>query len=398
MKFKIFYLVTLALIFSCSNSDINDLILTNANIININSGEVKLANISIRGNKINNLNSEISKSKRTIDLKGKFVIPGLWDMHVHVHGNQKKLKQFVDNGVLGIRDMGARNTSSVDSLIKWQKIKKYEIPEIQYVGLFYSDTSCFKGHQNIAAYKDLLQSIAYAKKVKTSFYKIHNCFPDNLLPQLDSLATLNNLKIVGHIPEGIELIEYITKFNISSVEHISILLRALSFRKVNPLNMMQATAKLDGLYLDSLIVAMKNNKVAFSPNLLSEKVFLDSYPEDKRPLGEALLRRYMAYTNRIANGNVLMFVATDTGLENIEAGVSLHEELELLSKAGLTNLQVLQSATISPLKYLYEGKYVYPFGVGSEANFLILNENPLEDIRNTKDIYAIINNGTIKIK
>lgn len=88
-----------------------------------------------------------------------------------------------------------------------------------------------------------------------------------MVEDLVKLTNAAGLKVVGHIPQGIDAIEY-AKFGVSSIEHVSVLVRALSQRKTNPLNMIQAIGLLDGKYIDDLALAMKSNGVAFSPNLL----------------------------------------------------------------------------------------------------------------------------------
>ncbi|WP_460219957.1 amidohydrolase family protein [Psychroserpens sp. MEBiC05023] len=397
MKVKIVCFLSLILIFSCSNSEVNDLVLINANIIDVNTGEISKGTLTINEGLIVE-NPKILKAKSIINLEGKYIIPGLWDMHVHIHGNKQKLKQFFNYGVLGVRDMGARIKSNVDSLIKWKQLNNKAIPEIEYAGLFYSDTTCFNGHQHISKFDDVIKSINYTKSIGAKFYKLHNCYPDNLIPILDSLAKKNNIKIVGHIPEGVDILQYIREFDISSIEHISVPIRAISFQNKNPLNMMQAISKFDGSFLDTLAIEMKNSHTAFSPNLLSEKEFLKSYSEEQKPLGEALYDRYKKYTKRFASQGVLILASTDTGLESIEAGKSLHQELELLSEAGLTNLEVIQTATINPMKYLNDKKHINPLELGSNANFVVLNSNPIDNISNTSDIHSVIKNGQFELK
>ena len=402
MKFYFFIpvIIIYGISLSCSAPSNLDIVLQNALLIDPYSGEIKKSNISISNGQILQITDDHILGTEVIDLSGKYVLPGFWDMHVHTHGNKKALLQFVENGVIGIRDMGSFSKSNVDSLVKWKKegslSKRFEVPEIYYAGLINSDSTCYAGHNHIGSTEELVASMDYLREIGSSIYKIHNCFPDEWMPKLDSLSALYQFNIVGHIPEGLDPIQY-CKYNISSIEHIGIPLRALSFRSESPVELIEGVNLLDGTYLDSLARIMVKNNIAFSPNLLSEKIFLNSYSEEQRPMGEALFQRYLNYTKRLSDLGVMIFVSTDTGLENIEPGISLYQEMALLHEAGLDNLKIIQAATINPLLYLNHKDHSKIYTPGSQANLIIFDHNPLEDLA-LSHVYAICHNGKIFFK
>ena len=154
---------------------------------------------------------------------------------------------------------------------------------------------------------------------------------------------------------------------------------------------------MDGNYLDSFAQVLKKGKIALTPNLRSEYLFIQQYPENQKHLGEALYGRYKNYTKRLLDSGVLLLAGSDFGLEGLEPGLSIHEELVLLSEAGMSSLQVLQIATLNPIIYLRQEENISPISVGETANFLILNENPLEDIKFTRSIYGIVNSGILQL-
>ena len=387
-------IILLSLTMGCQNE--SSLILENANIINVATGTIDTYNVLIKGTKISKISKEHLGGDNSIDLKEKYIIPSMWDMHVHIQGDRSKLSKFFDQGVLGIRDLGAFRLESVDSLVKWKRElnenKSIQLPVVEYAGLINNDTTCYQGHRHIANYKDLLDSYNYSKDIGSSYYKVHNCFPYHLLPQLDSLAQINNFKFGGHIPEGIDPLQYINQFdNINSIEHVSVLLRALSFRKENPLNITEAVRLLDGTYLDSLAHTMKEKNIAFTPNLLSEVEFIKSYPEAQKHLGENLLKKFRAYVKRLSDHGVILLAGTDNNIESDDE-VTLFQELALLSQAGLTPLQVLQSATINADKTM--GKPLNLVQENMAARFIILNNNPLEDLTALQSVSGIVQYGS----
>ncbi len=393
MKETLIVVLILSLFLGCKEP--SAYVIENVQIVDLKSGETNSYNLLIRDDKIERLSNEKIKGFRKIDLKGKYLMPSLWDMHVHLHADRSKLTNYFRNGVLGLRDMGAFTTPEVDSLVKWntelRKDPSLRQSHIAYAGLINNDTTCYHGHRNIGDYQDLIDSYRYLDEIGSSFYKIHNCFPYELLPQLDSIAEVQNFAFGGHIPEGMDPLEYVKEFdNINSIEHVSVLLRALNNRKEMPLTLMEAVTLLDGGYLDTLAVAMKEKNIAFTPNLLSEVEFIDSYPEEQKHLGEAFLARLNNYVKRIAEHGVLILAGTDSGLDS-DPDVTLYKELELLSAAGLSNLQVLQTATINADMAL--GQAVNLITERSEASFVILDHNPLEDLSTLKHVFGIVHNG-----
>ena len=374
----------------------SSLVLQNARIINVKTGEIAAFDILIEGTRIAKISEEELSGTHRVNLEGNYIIPALWDMHVHLHGDRSKLDQLFDHGVLGVRDLGAFEAKGIDSLITWKrklvKDPTFRIPEIVHAGYINNDTTCYEGHLHVNTYKELVESASYLSEIGSSFYKVHNCFPDELLPQLDSLATVNEFVFGGHIPEGIDPLQYVRQFeNINSIEHMSVLLRGVSFREEQPLNLIEAVTLLDGPYLDSLAVLMKEKNISLTPNLLSEVAFIKSYPEDKKEIGEAFLLRLMKYAKRFSEHGVNILAGTDTGSE-FEAGKSLYQELELLSEAGFSNLEVLQAATMNA-DYA-NGRIPNLIKENSSASFIILNENPLEAGLTAESLVGIVHKGT----
>ena len=87
---------------------------------------------------------------------------------------------------------------------------------------------------------------------------------------------------------------------------------------------------------------------------------------------------------------------TDTPIGYLTPGYSLHKELELLSEAGLSNLEVLKSATITPAEFFGIEDQMGTIEVGKLADLVILNGNPLESISNTQNIHKVIAKGKIQ--
>ena len=93
---------------------------------------------------------------------------------------------------------------------------------------------------------------------------------------------------------------------------------------------------------------------------------------------------------------VRIIAGTDTPIGYLTPGYSLHKELELLAEAGLSNIEVLRSATITPAEFLGLEDQIGTIEVGKLADLVILDKNPLESISNTQSIHRVISKGQIQ--
>jgi len=98
-------------------------------------------------------------------------------------------------------------------------------------------------------------------------------------------------------------------------------------------------------------------------------------------------------TGRMQDKGIPIAAGTDTPIGLSVPGYSLHSELEMLVKAGLSPLEALGSATVRPAEYFSLQNELGSIDVGKKADMVLLDKNPLDDIRNTKTIAAVISKG-----
>jgi imidazolonepropionase-like amidohydrolase len=113
--------------------------------------------------------------------------------------------------------------------------------------------------------------------------------------------------------------------------------------------------------------------------------------EDRKRVFE----KELELTGRLVGAAVPLLAGTDSPAPNAVPGFSLHDELELLVRAGLSPLQALQAATIQPARFLGIQSSSGTVERGKRADLVLLDANPLVDIRNTRRIAAVILNGTL---
>jgi len=108
--------------------------------------------------------------------------------------------------------------------------------------------------------------------------------------------------------------------------------------------------------------------------------------------------RELSLVRAMQRAGVKILAGTDTPSPYVFPGSSLHDELELLVKAGLTPLQALQAATLRPAEYLGMADRLGTIAPGKLADLLLLSGDPVADIANTRRIEAVIHNGRMHLR
>jgi imidazolonepropionase-like amidohydrolase len=115
----------------------------------------------------------------------------------------------------------------------------------------------------------------------------------------------------------------------------------------------------------------------------------DSLPMEKR------LQRRLELLSAMHDQGVKFLAGTDVANPYVFPGFSLHDELEYMVKAGFTPIEALQTATINPAIFLHKENELGTVEKGKLADLVLLDFNPLENISNTKKIFAVILDGKL---
>ncbi|MCK5682830.1 amidohydrolase family protein, partial [bacterium] len=430
-----------------------DLIIKNINIIDLEKFELKEdQTIIITGNRITSISdySATNKLQATyvIDGSDKYIIPGLWDMHTHVLANFEKgsfkqvpnptyLENFnklmVANGVLGFRDMYGGDAS--------MKLYRKKIDDGDYFPQhFLYSNHILDGNPprwpfnlSVSTPKEAVETVDMLAKTGTDYIKIY----DNLSPEVFQAVAKRcqeiGIDMVGHIPAKVKVIDAINA-GLKSSEHIvgiekalSTVIDSLESNGSNPKDKKLILETQDNSLGSDLFKLMKEKEHWVVPTLtvLNGVVKINSgnkTPEEKNfkyiPYAsnnemwddykyiktEEDYNLRVKWTDRIKEivgllhkNSIGLLVGTDFAYDNpyTYPGISVHEEMKNLTECGLSNGEALKAATLNPAKYLNALEYLGTVTVNKMADLVILNKNPLENIKNTKDIYAVISNGKL---
>lgn len=425
-------------------------VISNPTIINIETGKlVKGKDVLLSGNTIKAIQPHQKNYPAAIDVQdatGKYLIPALWDMHMHFGGgdslideNKNLLPLFLAHGITAVRDAAADISPAVLAWRNAIRSGQLEGPVIFTSGPKIEGlNSIWIGDLEVGNSAALLLALDSLQKLKVDFIKVtdNTIIPELYLQALQE-ARKRGWPVSGHIPYALTM-EQVVDAGLSSVEHMAYVLKAgatneaeiarlyregkLTGKEVMP----QAIQHFDEAYALSVYRKMAAKGTAVTPTLNISRItaYLDQedhwQDEYLDYIGQGLKNTYWWRVNRAAGDNaaaialrhqvfekaasllpllkkagVLIIAGTDAGYLNSfdYPGRGLHDELELLVKYGLTPLEALQAAISSGPRYFKLEHQYGKIAPGFYADFLLLNNNPLEAISNTRHIFAVVNKG-----
>lgn len=450
---KIIIITGLLLSLSYADAQIKqvDLVIDHVNIVDVVNNKILVDQaVYIKKDKIiatgssNSLNKKLTAKQRVV-AKGKYIMPSLWDMHVHFGGdtlveeNKMLLPLYTAMGISHVRDCAGDISLAV---IEWKKaIQNNELvgPTIFTSGpKLEGIKSIWPGDLEIANEVGLNKALDSLQKLKVDFIKItdNTLSPDLFLNSIIA-ARKRGWKVSGHVPATMNVATF-SKNGLSAIEHIGYLQRAASanedsitnWRAIGKINSREASE----LYLNSFdsVIALQKfktlaaNGTAVVPTINGSYVttYLDinDHQNDDylKYLGPALKRTYDWRVKRASNDNadaiqfrhknfeaaasllpllykagVTILAGTDAGYLNSfnYPGLGMHQELAIMVKYGLSPQQALICSIINGPAFFNQSKDYGAVLTNKKADLLILDKNPLENIKNTESINGVIRKG-----
>ena len=378
-------------------------------------------------------NVRISKTAQILDATGKFIIPGLWDMHIHsvsYENGRRFLPLLMAHGITGVRDMG----SPLEDILRLrQETNEGKIlgPRMVIAGPLLQGPLPFQTPFIMSVHDEAeaTRAVIYLKGRGVDFIKVHDALPRELYFAIASEARRQGIPFVGHVPPSISATEAINAGQ-HSIEHLGGrfygVLLACSSREAELTERIRSIVKnvLKALnekkepddseifrggftkpLFDSfssqkaavLFAAFKKNDTWQVPTLVAQPIReavnggRKDLNEDDIRYGKLLVRKQFDMVAAMKRAGVKIMAGTDLPPD----GLTLHEELSLLVEAGLTPMEALQTATRNPAEFLGRLDSLGTVERGKIADLVLLDANPLQDIRNTRRIHAVIFGGNV---
>ena len=434
--------------------------ITHVNVVDVVAGEIRAdQTVLIANGKIavaGPANSVAAPRDATaIAADGEYLMPGLWDMHVHLRSdqstpdtrmpaeNESMLDLFLPNGVVGICEMGG---DLADQVIRWRdeiRAGQREGPRILTAGRkLDNDPPAWSGSIGVKTPEEARQAILQIKQSGADFVKVYfRTVPPEAFRAVIDEAHRQHLKVTGHKPTNMSIQELLDT-GIDGMQHAEYLLatareayddlqRERSRRTDTPwaMDATEASARMlaleDKKEEERLYQSMAQKQFWVTPTLSIYAHTLEHGVRDydldehkrfffpgiwrswdpkvgtRKPFeGRALTLRQAAVKHweqaalAAFKAGVPMMLGTDCGANNDHQmpGWSTHEELQALVKIGLTPAEALRLATVNAAKWRGDADEG-TVEQGKVADLVLLRANPLSNIQHTKEVEAVFQGG-----
>jgi hypothetical protein len=455
----LFSIVAAAALVSCFSSQPAAIAITHVTVIDATGAAAQPdSTVVVSGGRISAVGPAnkiaIPSGATVVDGAGKFLIPGLADMHIHLTGAGEPIgsREFIlplliANGITTVRDMGGK--------VEYLKELRAEIgsgkrvgPQIFFTGPYLDGNP--PSFQPSIVVQTAAEATATVQKLKgegVDFIKVQSRLQPEAYYAIARESHRLGIRFLGHVPDSITAAAA-SDAGQSSIEHLTGVLLGCSTReeelrqrKLELLPLKETDAQVlarNRVWTKDLLDSYSQQKAAdlfqkFCANhtwqvptlpLLihlaylvpesdrkgdtrlkyipqdvretwdkSRSELLDSRAEVDFALRRRLVKQSLTAVKAMNDAGVPIMSGTDAAAPNVFPGFSLHEDLFYLVEAGLTPMQALQAATSKPAEFLGRSAEQGTIEAGKRADLVLLDANPLDDIRNTQKVQAVIVNG-----
>ena len=373
-----------------------------------------------------------------VDGLGKYLIPGLVDMHVHLFNNASRrppnewtFPLFIANGVTAVRDMFTE-PDEMATVARWRA----ELAQGQAIGPDILAAGVPVRADSVEAAR---QRVRAAHSAGADFIKIFSEVEESNWRAILDEARQQQMPVCGHIPVEVSVLTA-AKAGQRTNEHLTQIYEACSAKEEEFLSARHSLGGKEAVVLrdkqereilksfdrelcDRTAAALARTGQVEVPTLVLpyfeargdrrrfrddprwrhlradeqarwERILLAESDDDK----DLPARRWeisLEIVRALHKAGVRILAGTDTPMPLVYPGFSLHKELELLVESGLTPAEALRAATIGPAEFFGLGTSRGSIAVGKRADLVLLGDNPLRDISNTERIDAVILNGRL---
>jgi putative transposon-encoded protein len=404
------------------------LAIVNVNVIPMTAATVlSHQTVVVRGRRIaaigSSANTSIPKGALRIDGTGKYLIPGLCDAHVHFQQdkttNRNFLQLFLANGITTVLNL-------YGTPVHLELRSAVERGGLTGPAIFTSGPSVGTPHGQVPATtpEEITRVVAAQKSAGYDVIKLHGDLPLDAYRQLMTASRQKRLPVVGHAPRNLGVAPML-ELRQQAVAHAEEYLYAYFYyrsqtqgpipnvnQKIRTLA--TATARAGTAVISTIEVyrgipdqitdlerVLKRHEVVYLPygvgTLLGwwppNNSYATRFSNKDVPVFHYNYHVLQQLLLAFQQAGVLLLAGTDTPTSAVVPGFSIHDELRDLVNAGLSPFQALQSATVNPAIFL---DYLRDSGTierGKRADFVLLRQNPLENIANTASIMAVVRNG-----
>ena len=363
---------------------------------------------------------KIPHDANVIDATGKTILPGLWDMHAHFEQVEWG-PIYLAAGVTTVRDCGNEFefiTAVRDAIAQGRGLG----PRLLLAGIVDGNGPIALGVQRVDAPEQARKWVDRYHDAGFQQMKIYSSVKlENLKAVADEAHRLG-MTVTGHVPRGLTAYQTIAagQDQINHITYIADIMRGPLPDNATRADRMNAAAKLDLTSAESqkALAFLKEHHTVVDPTMslyelftattakppasfepginkipveLAEQLTDVEPPSENSQIGEKIFEKNLAIVGALRKAGVPVVTGTDQGVP----GHSLHREIELYVRAGFTPMEAIQAATIVPARVMGIEKESGTVQKGKRGDLIVISGNPLEDIRNTRNVEYVVTNGTM---
>ena len=355
-----------------------------------------------------------------IDAQGKFILPGLWDMHAHFEQVEWG-PIYLAAGVTTVRDCG--NEFEFIAAVRDAIAQRRGLgPKLLMAGVVDGTGPMALGVERVDTPE---QARTWVDRYHAAGFQQMKIYSSVKLEEVKAVADEAHklgMTVTGHVPEGLNAFQVIEAGQ-DQINHIGYIADIMG-PKLPPnagfRERFQAEADLD---VDSpearkALAFLKQHHTVVDPTMalsefmtattakppasfepgvnkvapeLAEQLTDVGPPSDRAKMVEAVFTKELAIVGALHRAGIPVVAGTDQTVP----GYSLHREIELYVQAGFTPMEAIQAATIVPARVMGMEKQLGTVEKGKRCDLILINGNPLEDIHNTRNVELVITNGTM---
>ncbi len=397
------------LLAACSGPSRSDLLVPNeVSVVDVVQGTVRSnMRVAISGDRIEAVaptnEYSVPRGAREIDGRGKFVIPGLWDMHVHLQGWwELAFPLFLTHGVLGVRDMGGDPERLLDLR---DRVARGELlgPRMLVAGpMLDGPTPDWPMRVTITDPGTARAAVQAQIDRGVDFIKVKERMSREVYLAIAAAADELGIVFAGHVPMGMEAAEA-AEAGQRSIEHLT----GTSGEETDVF-LERGTWHDPTLVVTETFMKLEQpwnwdqyERNEYLPTQVREfwdwAMSLDTQDQSLPPreVRQGWLAGAMGVLGALNEAGVKLLAGTDLSIPTIYPGFAMHDELALMVGAGLTPAEALRSATIEPARYFGRDAEWGSVETGKVADLVVLDANPLADIRDIGKIHAVVLRGQL---
>ena len=349
----------------------------------------------------------IPDDAEVISASGKFLMPGLWDMHAHIsHGWWGPA--YLASGVTTVRDCGGDFevlTAFRDAARSHQSLS----PQMLLAGYVEGANPYIDWDWEAVSPAQVSAAVKHYHDAGFQQIKIRDFVSLDVLKALAMEAHGFGMPVIGHVPVGISTVQAVEAGE-DQISHARF--AVYPWRTDWYLTSPPPKAEFESPKFKEAIKLFQKNDTVFDPTLAFDEPpgcspgdfcepgiakapselarnFVPQPPDPNANEWRRAFEEEVAVVGVLHRAGLRVVAGTDAGVP----GHTLHRELELYVKAGLTPMEAIQSATIVPAKVMNPDKEVGTIEVGKRADLILLDANPLETISNIRTVRTVIENG-----